>query len=204
MARAAPGHPLRFDVRPNMMDDVTYFETSKELEEWLEKNHQSATELVVGFHKAKSETRSISWPESVDLALCFGWIDGVRKRIDQNRYQIRFTPRKKKSIWSSRNLKRFAILEADGKVRALGAEAFSNRSKERSKVYSYEQIQPLELENEQEAKLRENHSAWLFYQNLPPSYRRKISHWIASAKMDETRQDRFSKFLKACEQGKRL
>jgi uncharacterized protein YdeI (YjbR/CyaY-like superfamily) len=147
---------------------------------------------------------SMTWPESVDEALCFGWIDGVRKRIDDKAYQIRFTPRKPGSIWSAVNIAKFAALTEQDKVTQAGAAAYAHRTQEKSKVYAYEQAEDAELSAREIAELKRSGGAWQFLQETPPSYRRVVLHWVVGAKKPDTRAARFRKLLLACAAGERL
>src|SRR5207245_457734 len=146
----------------------------------------SEHELLVGFHKVGSGRKSMTWPDSVDQALCFGWIDGVRKRIDENSYTIRFTPRKPGSIWSRVNVDRVAELTKLGLMRPAGIAAFEARKSERTSIYSYER-ENAALSKEQEEAFRANADAWMFFQSQAPWYRRTVTYWVISAKREETR-----------------
>jgi len=183
--------------------DVTYFASAAEFRRWLKKNHAKARDLWVGFHKKASGTPSITWPQSVDEALCFGWIDGVRKRIDDDRYVIRFTPRKPTSIWSAINIGRVRELTAQGLMQAAGAKAFALRNEKRSAIYFYEN-RPKALAREYERVLRSSPKAWAFFRKLPPGHRRHMAHYVMEAKREETRQRRLARLLAACAAGKRL
>ena len=157
----------------------------------------------MGFHKKGSGTPSITWPESVDQALCFGWIDGVRKRIDETRYTIRFTPRKPTSIWSAINIARVGVLSGAGLMAAAGLKAFQRRDEKRSAIYSHEN-RPKTLTAAQERLFRRNKAAWAFFQAQPPSYRKLANWYVASAKKEETRQKRLARLIAASAAGKRL
>jgi uncharacterized protein YdeI (YjbR/CyaY-like superfamily) len=182
---------------------LTFFRTSEDFRKWLEKNHATATELWVGFYKKSSGKPSITWSESVDEALCFGWIDGIRKRVDETSYQIRFTPRRRGSIWSAINIKRARELKKQKRIRAAGLKAFAARSETKSGVYSYEQ-RPTELPVGCARFLKRNKAAWDFFQTQPPSYRKMITWWIVSAKKEETRSKRIVKLIAASAKRKRL
>jgi uncharacterized protein YdeI (YjbR/CyaY-like superfamily) len=173
----------------------TFFATPAEWRAWLEKNHDRAEELLVGFHKRDSGTPSITWPESVDQALCFGWIDGVRKRLDDNRYTIRFTPRKKRSTWSAVNIRRVQELTKLGLMHPAGLEAFQRREAGRSVIYSYEQGQNASLAKPYEKQLRANKKAWAFFQAQPPWYQKAASWWVMSAKKEETQARRLATLI---------
>jgi uncharacterized protein YdeI (YjbR/CyaY-like superfamily) len=174
----------------------TFFSTPSAFREWLRKHHASERELLVGFYKKGTGEPSISWPESVDEALCFGWIDGVRKRIDERSYSIRFTPRKPGSVWSRANISRAQELIQQGRMQPTGLAAYEARKENRSGVYSYEQRRP-RLEEPYETWLKQDEAAWSFFEAQPPSYRKTVSWWIVSAKREETRMRRLEK-LRAC------
>ena len=158
----------------------------------------------MGFYKVGSGKPSMSWPESVDEALCFGWIDGVRKRIDEHSYSIRFTPRKTTSIWSAINIAKVEKLQAEGRMTEAGLQAYAHRQDHKSKVYAYEQESTAELSPEKLKEFKHNAKAWAFFESTPPSYKRAILHWVTSAKKPETRASRFATLLRACESGQRL
>ena len=162
---------------------------------WLEKNHGSEQELLVGFYKRGSGRPSITWPEAVDGALCFGWIDGVRKSIDAASYTIRFTPRKPRSIWSAVNIKRAKELSRLGLMHAAGLAAFEKRDGDRSAIYAYEQRKTAKLPPEFEKQFRANDEAWAFFQSQPPWYRRTSTYWVISAKKEETRTKRLGTLI---------
>ena len=183
--------------------NVTYFKTPAELRKWLKANHLKAPELWVGFYRKGSEHASISWPESVDEALCVGWIDGIRKSIDADRYTIRFSPRKRTSIWSAVNIRRMNELLADGRVLPPGKEAFAARRENRSGIYSYEQRRD-RLEEPYASLLQKNRKASAFFDAQPPGYRKVMGWYIVSAKREETRMSRLKTLMDACEKGKRL
>jgi len=161
------------------------------------------TELRVGFYKKNSGKPSITWAESVDQALCFGWIDGVRKRIDETSYQIRFTPRRRGSIWSAINIKRAEELVRQKQMRPRGLKAFAARIENKSGIYSYEQ-RSTELSEPYARLLKKNKAAWNFFRKQPPSYRKMICWWIISAKKEETRMARLAKLTSESAKEKRL
>lgn len=171
-----------------------FFKTPADFRNWLEAHHSDETELWVGFYKKDSGKPSITWPESVDEALCFGWIDGVRKRLDDKSYVIRFTPRRSRSIWSEVNIKRATELTRQRKMRAAGKKAFEARLANKSGVYSYEK-RKAELDEPYASTFQINAAAWKYYQAQPPSYRRLVDWWILSAKREETRQSRLAKLI---------
>jgi uncharacterized protein YdeI (YjbR/CyaY-like superfamily) len=180
-----------------------FFRTPADLGTWLEKNHATASELWVGFYTKDSGKPSITWPESVDQALCFGWIDGIRKRVDEISYQIRFTPRRRGSIWSATNIKRVKELARQKQMRPTGLKAFAARIENKSGIYSYEQ-RNTQLQQPYEKLLKKNKAAWNFFEKQPPSYRKMIDWWIISAKKEETRLARLAKLISESGKGKRL
>jgi uncharacterized protein YdeI (YjbR/CyaY-like superfamily) len=183
--------------------EPNFFALPAEFRAWLEEHHEFATELLVGFHKRHTGQPSLTWAESVDQALCFGWIDGVRRTIDADRYTIRFTPRKPGSTWSAVNIARVGELTALGLMRPAGLAAFERRVEARSKIYAYEQ-ESQALDAADEAAFRANAPAWAFFQAQAPSYRRSAIWWVVSAKKEETRRKRLSTLIHDSEQGRRL
>ncbi len=181
----------------------SFFRAPSEFRAWLEKHHAVARELLVGFYKKGSEKPSITWPESVDEALCFGWIDGVRKNLDETSYTIRFTPRKSGSIWSAVNIKRVLVLIEQGRMQPAGLTAFEARRENRVGIYSYEQ-RPVQFEEAYEKQFRLNEVAWEFFQSRPPSYRKTACWWVLSAKTEVTRLRRLEKLIEESAQGRRL
>lgn len=183
--------------------DVTFFESPSAYRAWFEENHAHAKELWVGFYKKSTGKPSITWPEAVDQALCFGWIDGVRKSIDENSYKIRFTPRKPRSIWSSVNIKRVGELLELGLMQPAGLKVFEERDQKKSELYSYERQKAL-LDTEFEQKFRANTKAWEFFQSQAPSYQKTATWWVMSAKKEETRLKRLMTLIEDSENGRRL
>jgi len=181
----------------------TFFQTPSAFRAWLEQHHAKAGVFWVGYFKKGSGKPSITWPESVDEALCYGWIDGVRKSIDDISYTIRFTPRKPGSIWSSVNIKRAQALIAQGQMQPAGLKAYQARRENKSGIYSYEQ-RSVNLEEPYNRLLRKNEAAWSFFHLQPASHRKAISWWIISAKKEETRLKRLEKFMSYAVQGQRL
>ena len=181
---------------------VTFFRSPSDFRKWFEKNH-AAAELWVGFYKKDSGKPSITWPESVDEALCFGWIDGIRKSVDEVSYKIRFTPRRQGSIWSSVNIKRVTALTDEKRMRPAGAKAFAARRENKSGIYAYEQRQA-QLEEPYASKMRKNKTAWGFFQAQPPSYRKTLCWWVVSAKQEETRLKRLEKLIEESAGGRRM
>jgi uncharacterized protein YdeI (YjbR/CyaY-like superfamily) len=181
----------------------TFFRTPSAFRKWLEKHHAKADELLVGFYKKDSGKPSITWPESVDEALCFGWIDGIRKSIDDISYTIRFTPRRSGSIWSSVNIARAQALIELGKMQPAGLKAFEVKKENKSGIYSYEQ-RSATLEEPYARLLKKNKTAWDFFQSQPASYQKAVSWWIVSAKKEETRISRVEKLAVCSAKGQRI
>ncbi|MEX2406009.1 MAG: YdeI/OmpD-associated family protein [Actinomycetota bacterium] len=182
--------------------EPTFFATHAKFRAWLEKHHDTAPELVVGFYKKGSGKPSITWPESVDQALCFGWIDGVRKSLDEERYTNRFTPRKPRSDWSARNIKRAKELIDLGLMRPAGLKAFEARTDDRSGVYPYEQRHSIELDAAYERRFRSNKKAWEYFTSKAPSYRTTAVYWVMSAKKEETRERRLATLIEDSARGR--
>jgi uncharacterized protein YdeI (YjbR/CyaY-like superfamily) len=180
-----------------------FFNTAADFKKWLEKNHAIEKEIWVGYYKTSSEKTGITWPQSVDEAISFGWIDGIRKSIDQESYCNRFTPRKANSNWSAINIEKAETLIRQGRMHASGLELYKNRKEDKSIVYSYEN-KPEKLPPEFEQLLMANEKAWQHFKSLPPSHQRTTFYWIMSAKQLSTQQSRLEKLIKASEQGKRL
>ncbi|SNT04856.1 Uncharacterized conserved protein YdeI, YjbR/CyaY-like superfamily, DUF1801 family [Ekhidna lutea] len=167
-----------------------FFPTPQDFRKWLEENHKSETELWVGYYKKATGKPSITWPESVDQALCYGWIDGIRKRIDDEAYQVRFTPRKPNSHWSNVNIKRIEELTKEKQVTKAGLEAYKKRKLENSGRASFEQKE-VKLSKDFETRMKANKKAWTFFTSkLAPSYRKQSIWWVMSAKREETREKR--------------
>lgn len=182
----------------------TFFPCPADFRDWLEEHHGSATELWVGFYKKGTGKPSITWPESVDEALCFGWIDGLRKRLDDESYVIRFTPRKPTSIWSEVNVRRVAELTREGRMRPAGRKAFAARSEAKTGVYSFEQKETARLTAAFEKAFRDNKKAWEFYQAQAPWYRKVAAFWVMSAKKEETRQRRLATLIADSAEGRKI
>jgi uncharacterized protein YdeI (YjbR/CyaY-like superfamily) len=181
----------------------TFFATPPEFRRWLERHHDSATELWVGLHKKGAGTPSITWPQAVDEALCFGWIDGIRKTVDGDSYMIRFTPRKPDSIWSAVNTKRARELIELGVMRPAGLEAFARRDEAKTARYSYERAEA-SLGDEYEEEMKKDGRAWEFFQSQPPSYRRLAAFYVVSAKREETRRRRLERLIRDSAAGVRI
>jgi uncharacterized protein YdeI (YjbR/CyaY-like superfamily) len=171
-----------------------FFETPAGFRAWLAKNHATAKELLVGFHKKGSKRPSITWPESVDEALCYGWIDGVRRGVDGERYTIRFTPRRSGSVWSTVNVSRVRALTDLGRMQPAGLAAFEARKEDKSGIYSHEQ-KDVELPEPYQRLLRANRKAWAFFEKQAGSYRKAAIWWVTSAKKEETRRRRLDSLI---------
>lgn len=172
-----------------------FFKTQDDFREWLESNHEKETELIVGFNKVNSGKPSMTWSQSVDQALCFGWIDGVRKSIDDESYNIRFTPRRNNSNWSAINIKKVDELTNAGLMMPAGIKAFSFRKESKSEIYTYEN-DIVHLNPSYEKQFKDNTKAWIFFTQKAPSYRKVIIGWIMSAKQEKTRLSRLEKTIK--------
>jgi len=180
-----------------------FFENALAFRKWLEANYDKEKELIVGYYKVSTGKPSMNWSESVDQALCFGWIDGVRRSVDEESYCIRFTPRKPKSNWSAINIKKVEELIASGQMTPAGLKLFGLRKESKSEVYSYEnrtEAFPPEIE----VRFRQNGKAWEFFTKQTPSYRKTVIYWIMSAKQEATFEKRFAQLVSECEEGKRL
>jgi uncharacterized protein YdeI (YjbR/CyaY-like superfamily) len=184
-------------------DSPTFFRTPAEFRRWLRRNYATARELWVGYYKKASGRASITWAESVDEALCFGWIDGIRKAHDAISYKVRFTPRRRTSIWSALNVANVKRLLAEGRMQPSGMEAFAARRENRSGIYSYEN-RPSELPPALRKVLTGNAPAAAFFRNQPPGYRRRVVWWIVSARTDATQQKRLALLIEASAAGKRI
>lgn len=182
---------------------ATFFATQAKFRAWLEKHHKKETELLVGFYKVSSNKPSMTWSGSVDEALCFGWIDGVRKSIDNESYSIRFTPRKTTSIWSAINIKKVEELTKAGLMKPEGIKAFELRTENKSRIYSHEK-EPAVLTSEYENQFKQNKLAWTFFNGQAPSYKKVMLHWIMSAKQEKTRLSRLEKTISVSQEQKRM
>ena len=185
-------------------DEKCYFPTPADLRAWFEKNHETEKVLLLGYYKRGSGKPSVTWPESVDEALCFGWIDGVRRSIDDERYFIRFTPRKTKSYWSKVNLARFEVLKNEGRMTPKGLAAYEARSGVANSAYSFEANQPPAFTPEQEARFKENAVAWEHFEKTAPSYRRMSIWWVISAKQEATKERRLAQLMAQCAAGEKI
>lgn len=181
-----------------------YFDGPAAFRRWLARHHASATELLVGFHRRDSGRPSMTWPESVDEALCYGWIDGVRRRVDESRYTIRFTPRRKTSIWSAINLARVRVLTAEGRMTAAGLAIHAVRKDPEHPGYSVGKREAVPFAPARQRAFRREKAAWRFFEAQAPSYQKNIRHYVESAKQEETRQRRFARVLEACRKERRF
>lgn len=186
------------------MSEATFFDTPEAFRAWLEANAASAAALLVGFRKVGTGRPSMTWPQSVDEALCVGWIDGVRKRIDNEAYSIRFTPRRAGSIWSAVNIAKFEQLRLQGRMTPAGEAAFACRTEAKSAVYAYEQAEAAVLTAEEQRVLQDHAAAWAYFEAAPPGYRRVVLHWVTTAKRPATRAARLTQLVAACAAGQRL
>jgi uncharacterized protein YdeI (YjbR/CyaY-like superfamily) len=189
--------PVRFPVNPR------FFSTPGEWRAWLLENHEGETELLVGMHKRASARPSMTWSESVDEALCFGWIDAVRKSIDGCSYSIRFCVRKKASIWSKVNIAKAEALIAAGRMHSRGLRAFERRDAAKSGIYSFEQAS-VEFDSRAKKKFMANAEAWAFFQAQPPSYRKLATWKVCSARQAVTKERRLAKIIDSSQRRKRI
>jgi len=183
--------------------EITFFHTPADLRAWFDQHHQTAQELWVGYYKKSSGEPSITWPKSVDEALCFGWIDGIRRSVDETRYTIRFTPRRQRSIWSAVNIQRVLALKEAGRMRPAGLRAFDARQENKSSIYSYEQRRD-QLDEPYASLLQHNQAAWDFYLAQPASYRKAVNWWVVSAKLEETRLKRLEQLIEDSANSRRI
>jgi uncharacterized protein YdeI (YjbR/CyaY-like superfamily) len=181
-----------------------FFATPSELRAWLTRNHDKTREIWVGFYKKKSGKPSVTWPEAVDVALCFGWIDGLRRSIDEISYANRFTPRKLRSTWSAINIKKVQELTTLGLMHPAGIKAFQAREKEKSAIYSYEQRRNIKLDPRYEKKFRTTKKAYEFFRSQPPWYQRTSIYWVMSAKKEDTKQKRLATLIACSQDGKAI
>ena len=186
------------------MPEPRFFATPDEFRSWLEEHHANETELLVGFHKKSTGRPTMTWTESVREALCFGWIDGVRRSLADDSYTIRFTPRKPRSIWSKRNVAHVEELIREGRMTPAGLAAYEGRTPERTGVYSFENRSSARFEPDQEKRFRAARAAWDFFQAQPPSYRKTATYWVVSAKRPETRSRRLDTLIADSAAGRRI
>lgn len=181
-------------------DDPRFFPTAAQLRGWFEKNHDKGGELWVGYYKKGTGLPSVTWPESVDTALCYGWIDGLKRSVDEKRYMLRFTPRRKRSHWSTRNLGRMKELIVEGRVAEAGLAAYERRDRRKEKEAAHEQ-EAVALPPEYEARIRTDAVAWGYFQAARPSYRKQVTRWIVSAKREDTRLRRLGILIESSAAG---
>ena len=186
-----------------MASKPKFFSTPAQFRAWLEKNHAVADELEIGFHRKGSGLKSITYAEALDEALCFGWIDGVRRKLNETSYQQRFTPRRARSIWSLVNVKHVERLQKAGRMHAAGLAAFEQRDPKRTGIYAFENA-PRELSAEYEKEFRKQKGAWEYFQTYPPYLKKTVSDWVTSAKKDETRSKRLQLLIESCARGERI
>ncbi len=182
----------------------TFFKNPAEWRQWLKENHDKADEIWLGYYKKNSGNANYSWSASVDEAICYGWIDGLRRSVDEVSYMIRFTPRRPTSIWSAVNIEKVKVLTEKGLMRPAGIKAWENRKEKRTKVYSFEQevheLTPVYME-----QLKAKPKAWAYFsKKLAPSYKRSSIHWVMGAKREDTRQRRLNILIESCEQGQKI
>jgi uncharacterized protein YdeI (YjbR/CyaY-like superfamily) len=181
----------------------TFFATPAAFRAWLRKHHKTADELWVGYYRRDCGKQSITWQESVDEALCFGWIDGIRKKVSDDAYTNRFTPRRVGSNWSAINIAKVEALTIEKRMQAAGLAAFAKRTEAKSRIYSYERVS-VELAKPLEKKFKANKKAWTFFLDQPPYYRKIMTGWVNGAKQEETRVRRLDKLMASCESGRRF
>lgn len=182
----------------------TYFTSAAQFRAWLKRHHSTATELLVGFHRKVSGRGGLTYPDALDDALCFGWIDGIRKRFDEHSYTIRFTPRKSTSIWSLVNVRHAERLIAAGKMQPAGIAAFAVRDPKKTGIYSFERQKPARLPKEFEQRFRANQAAWEFFRAQAPWYQRVAIHKVNSGKQLATRERWLERLITDSAAGQRL
>src|SRR3954470_14881496 len=188
---------------PSSAEDApqpTFFATPADWRAWLEVHHATEQDLLVGFYKVGSGKPGMTWSQSVDEALCFGWIDGVRKSIDKDSYQIRFTQRKPTSIWSAINIKKVAELTKQGKMQPAGLASFEKRTEQKSRIYTYEN-EEAKFTQTFEKQFKANKKAWSYFQSLAPSYKKLSTHWVMNAKQESTKIKRLNELIADSEKG---
>lgn len=184
--------------------DAQFFDTADDVRAWFERHHETAPELFVGYWKKGTGGTGVTHPEAIEQALCFGWIDSVARRLDDRRYQVRFTPRRKGSVWSAVNVAKIAELTERGLMHPAGLRAFAQRKPAKIGVYSYEQPEAVRLDDEQTALLRADPAAWEWFSRQTPAYRRSATHWVISAKRPETRARRLAQLIADSAQGRKV
>jgi uncharacterized protein YdeI (YjbR/CyaY-like superfamily) len=184
--------------------DAEFFDTPADLRAWFEKHHETAPELFVGYWKKGTGGTGVGHPEAIEQALCFGWIDSVARRIDEQRYQVRFTPRRKGSVWSAVNIAKIAELTERGLMRPAGTRAYEMRKPDQVGVYSYEQPEAVRFDAAQTARLQADEAAWEWFSKQPPGYRRSATHWVMTAKRPETRERRLAQLIADSAAGRKV
>ena len=182
---------------------IRHFATGKEFRAWLRKNHAAVSELWVGFYRKSANKQGTSYAQALDEALCYGWIDGVRYKVDEQSYKIRFTPRRSASIWSIVNVRHVERLKKLGRMAAPGLQAFRAREQHRTGIYSFEQKRR-GLAAKHKKVFRANPAAWKFFLEQAPWYQRTTGHWVSSAKQEETQQRRLAQLIADSAAGKRI
>lgn len=201
---AAGGRTAGLDALNAMAQAPRFFASAGDFRAWLAAHAADESELLVGFHKVASGRPCMSWSESVDEALCYGWIDGVRKRVDDASYTIRFTPRKPGSNWSAINIAKVEALQAQGRMTPAGAAAFAHRRDEKSAIYAYEQSATAELAAGELSEFKRHRAAWRYFEAAPPGYRKQMLHWVTTARKAATRAARLARLIEASAAGERL
>jgi uncharacterized protein YdeI (YjbR/CyaY-like superfamily) len=186
------------------MTTPKFFKSAQAFGSWLQTNAAIADELLVGFYKVGSGQPSMTWPQAVDEALCYGWIDGVRRRLDDVSYSMRFTPRRRGSIWSAVNIAKYQALQAQGRITPAGVQAFAQRTDGKTAIYAYEQAHTAELSAQEQAAFGRDVAAWAYFEACPAGYKKVMLHWVTTAKKPETRAARLAKLVDACRSGVRL
>ena len=181
-----------------------FFATPAEWREWLAEHHARAVEAWVGFYKVDSGRPSLTWREAVDEALCFGWIDGLRRSIDETSYSNRFTPRRPTSTWSLVNVRRVAELTKSGRMQPAGLKAYANRAEEKTGIYTFEQSRETPLPEAYADRFRSNRPAWAFFKKQAPWYQRTAVRWVLDAKREETRGKRLSTLIADSAEGRTI
>jgi len=186
-----------------LKDQLVFFPTQKDMRKWFERNHKKEKELFAGYYKVSSGKPSITWSQSVDEALCFGWIDGIRRSVDEESYCIRFTPRKPKSNWSAINIKKVEELIKLDLMKPDGLALYNLREEKKSKVYSYEN-RAIAFDKSFEKKFRGNKQAWNYFKSTAPTYQKTTIRWVMGAKQEETRLKRLEELIRDCALGKKI
>lgn len=203
MRKSVPKKTSKPAVPKASLPEGNYFDSPEDFRDWLKTNHNRETEIWLGYYKKDAPIQGIGYKESVDAALCFGWIDGIVKSIDQHRYCRRFTPRKKNSIWSQVNIRRYCELKEMGLVHPAGAKVFDARDERRQNLYSFEQ-EKHELGSAFEKKFKAKKTAWKNFHAMTPSYRKAATWWVVSAKQESTRLNRLDILIENSQNGRKI